>query len=123
MALSLQIFLIIGIILYFVFIVYFLKKKALSLKYSLLWLLTGTIMLVVALFPQTMNWISAFLGIESIVNTVFALQLFFQMVILMSITSVVSKQNDKEKKIIQTLALIEKRVRELESKERDEVLH
>ena len=40
-----------AIILFFVIVLYFLKRRRLTLKYSLLWLLTGTVMLVLVAFP------------------------------------------------------------------------
>lgn len=111
----LRVFLIIGIALYFVIIFYFLRQKALTLKYSLLWLATGVVMMAVAIFPAIMEWVAERLGIASVANAVFALELFFQMVILMSITSIVSKQGEKNKRLIQELGCLEKRVRELEN--------
>lgn len=110
----LQIFLIIGIFCYFIFIFYFLKQKSLTLKYSLLWMATGIIMLIVVIFPGFMEVVSLLLGIASVTNAVFALELFFQMIILMSITSIVSRQNEKSKRLIQELGILERRVRELE---------
>ena len=71
-------------------------------------------MMVFILFPQLLEELSKMLGIISPVNTLFACELFFLMLILMSITSIVSKQNEKSKRTIQQLALLEKRIRELE---------
>lgn len=114
MNITLQIFLLIGILFYFSLVIYFLKKKMLLLKYILLWLLFGVIMLTIAIYPPLMEWVSNILGFASIVNAVFALMTFFLIIILMSITSIVSRQSEKSKKIIQTIAILENRVRQLE---------
>lgn len=114
MASVLRFFLIIAILFYFIFIIYFLRKKALHLKYCILWLVSGIVMLLFVLFPQLLEILSHMLGIVSPVNMLFACELFFLMLILMSITSIVSKQNEKSKRTIQQLALLEKRIRELE---------
>ena len=50
MNLYLKISLIVAIILYFVFLFTLLKRNSLALKYTLLWLLTGIIMLLVVIF-------------------------------------------------------------------------
>jgi hypothetical protein len=110
----LRISLCVGITLYFILIMYFLKKKSLNLKYTILWIVSGITMLTVVIFPQLIHEVSIMLGIMNPVNAVFALELFFLLVILMSITSIVSKQSEKIKQLIQRLALLEKRVRELE---------
>lgn len=117
MASILRFSLMFAILLYFIFIMYFLRKKALNLKYCILWIVSGFIMLLFVLFPQLLDQLSHMLGIVSPVNTLFACELFFQMLILMSMTSIVSKQNEKSKRTIQHLALLERRIRELEEKE------
>lgn len=103
-----------GIALYFILIVYFLKKKALSLKYTLLWFASGFMMLLLIIFPNILYKVADFLGFVSPVNALFAVVIFFMLCILMSITSIVSKLNSKNKSVAQQLALLEKRVRELE---------
>jgi hypothetical protein len=113
---TLRIFLIIGITLYFMALLYFLRKSALTLKYTLLWFFTGFAMLAAVLFPAAVEFMAKFLGIYSTVNAVFALAVFFLMIILVSITSIVSKQSMKNKTLIQTIGLLEKRIRELEDK-------
>lgn len=115
MVITLKIFLIMGILLYFTLIFFFLKHKALILKYSLLWIITGIVMLFIVVFPHYMEVVANFLGIVSVVNAVFALELFFVMIILMSITSIVSRQNDKNKQLVQQIGLLEKRLRKLEN--------
>lgn len=114
MELFLRISLLAGIVLYFILIVYFLKKKALSLKYTLLWFASGFMMLLLVIFPNILYKVADFLGFVSPVNALFAVVIFFMLCILMSITSIVSKLNSKNKSVAQQLALLEKRVRELE---------
>ena len=112
----LRISLCVGIAVYFTFIIIFLRKKALALKYTILWIVSGFLMLLVVLFPRIINYVSKILGIVPPANAVFTLELFFLIVILMSITSIVSKLDEKMKKMIQYTALLEKRIRELEEK-------
>jgi hypothetical protein len=114
MELFLRISLLLGLASYFLMIIFFLKKKALNLKYSLLWIISGAIMLILVIFPSILYKSADFLGFASPVNAIFALVLFFMLCNLMSITSIVSKQNSKSKRLTQQYALLEKRVRELE---------
>lgn len=107
--------LIIGIIIFFIMILKYLKDKTLNLKYSLLWLFTGVCLLILAIFPKLLDMISALIGIYSPVNALFMLGFVFVIMILMSLTSIVSRQNRKIRTLIQELAILEKRVREVES--------
>lgn len=111
---KLQIAMLIAVGLYFLIVFRLLKRKSLNLKYTLLWLLSGAIMLVLAVFPQILGWLATLVGVYDPTNALFAFMLFCVIIILMSLTGIVSKLNEKSKRMIQSLALMEKRIRELE---------
>lgn len=115
MPLTLRISLMIGILFYFSAIFYFLRKRALALKYTILWILSGIVMLIIASFPAILDSISKFFGFSLPVNSIFTTLFFFLILIQISLTSIVSKLNDRTKNLIQNAALLERRVRELES--------
>ena len=116
MSKTLQIFMLIAVALYFALLIYFLRRKRINLKYSLLWLFSGVVMLLLALFPGILDRTAAIVGIASPVNALFAIVLFCVMIILMSLTAIVSRLNNQLLQLAQTNALLEKRVRELEAK-------
>lgn len=108
-----------AIILFFVIVLYFLKRRRLTLKYSLLWLLTGTVMLVLVAFPEFMMFLSRLIGTQSIMNTLYLLILAFVIILLMMLTSIVSGQTERIRRLAQSNALLEKRIRELEEEFRE----
>jgi len=112
----LQIVFIAGVLCFFGLIIFFLRKNALSFKYSLLWLFSTSVMLIVSIFPDILMFTANILGFQLISNAVFSLLLGFVIVILLSLTSIVSKQTERIKTLVQTIALLEKRIRELEGK-------
>ena len=114
---KLQIAMLIAVGLYFMIVFQLLKRKTLNLKYTLLWLASGVVMLVLTAFPQILGWFAALVGIYDPTNALFAFMFFCAIILLMSITAIVSKLNEKSKKLIQSVALLEKRVRELEDEE------
>lgn len=71
-------------------------------------------MLLVIIWPSIFEKLTSFIGVQEFTNGVFALVCFFILIILMSLTSIVSKLNDKNKVLIQKVALLEKRIREIE---------
>lgn len=111
----LRIFLLAALVCYFVLILLFLKRREISLKYTLLWIFSGIFMGILVIWPDALRGIVSLLGIASNMNGLFLMAIAFIIAILMSLTSIVSKQSDKIKSLTQTIAMLEKRVRELES--------
>jgi len=112
----LQYIFIIGVVLFFGIIIFFLRRNTLSLKYTLLWLISGFVMLLISIFPDILAFISNILGFQVASNALFALILGFFLMILLSLTSIVSGQTEKIKTLAQAIALLEKRIREMEEK-------
>lgn len=111
---TLRITLCVAVICYFVLILYYLKKRMLELKYTLIWLFAGVVMGVMIFFPELLVVFVKMLGIESNMNGLYVLCFAFTIAILMTLTSIVSRQTMKIKILIQELSMMEKRIRELE---------
>lgn len=112
---TLRITLIIGMFCYFALILIFIKNKSLLLKYALLWIFAGIVLSCMIIFPGLLFWIKDVLGIESNMNGLFVLIIGFVIMILMALTAIVSRQANRIRILIQTNAILEKRVREVES--------
>lgn len=115
---TLQFTLCIAVVCYFILILYYLKKRMLELKYTLIWLLTGLVMGIMIFFPETLVFFVRLLGVESNMNGLYVLCIAFIIAILMTLTSIVSRQTMKIKILIQEISMMEKRIRELEEKEK-----
>lgn len=105
---TLRIVLLIGVLLYFAFILHFLKDKALELKYTLLWIGAGAFMLLLIIFPYLLPWLIRCMGVESNMNGLFLLAIAFLMMLCMSLTSIVSRQTRKINRLVQQVAILEK---------------
>ena len=79
-----RIILLVGILLYILLIIYLMKKGRMSLKYSLVWFLTGLVLLLCAIFPQAIGYVAKLLGIYSEVNGVFFVGVCFILLIILS---------------------------------------
>lgn len=111
---NLRLVLVIGVIAYFIIILLFLKNKTLHLRYTLLWLAAGFILGIMVVWPSTLIGFTHLLGIASNMNGLFIVCIAFIIMILMSLTSIISRQADKIKNLTQTIARMEKRIREIE---------
>lgn len=116
---TLRLTLIIALVCYFIVILYFLKQKALNLKYTLLWLVAGAVMGVLVVMPDLLTRIIHIFGIQDNMNGLFIFAIGFMLMILLSLTSIASRQNRKLRTLTQELAILEKRVRDLEKKDAD----
>ncbi len=115
----LRITLIIVVISYFIVILYFLKQKALNLKYTLLWLGAGAVMGILVVVPELLTRTIRLFGIQDNMNGLFLFCIGFIVLILLSLTSIASRQNRKLRTLIQELAILDKRVRDLEKDGRE----
>lgn len=113
---GLRITLSIAVICYFILILHYLKKQMLELKYTLIWLVAGIVMGIMIFFPELLVAFVRILGIESNMNGLYVLCFAFIIAILMTLTSIVSRQALKIRTLIQEISMLDKRIRELEQK-------
>lgn len=109
-----RVILLVGVLIYLLFIICLMKKGKLSLKYSLLWFLTGVMLLICVIFPGIIRWATSLIGVYSEVNAIFFVGVCFLLLIILFLTSVASGLSDKVRGLTQTQAMLEKRVRDLE---------
>ena len=115
MELNFRIALIVGVLLFLGVIFYLLKKQRLGVQYAIIWLLSGAVLLLFALFPYVVLVLGDIFKVLNPVNFVFLVILAFVMLILLSLSAVVSGFAVKIKALTQNAALLERRIRELEA--------
>ena len=99
------------------FVLVLLKRGVLAVKYALLWLFCGGGLFLVALFPYIIYVVRDWLDMVMPSNVVFLIMFGFVLLLLLSHSVAVSELSEKSKRQTQALALLEKRVRELENRE------
>ena len=102
------------ILAYFLLIVYLVKKKKFLLRYGILWLMSGLVMLVFILFPNILHTVTGIFGIELASNGIFAMCIFLVIMILVFLTVIVTDFANRIKKLAQRAAILEKRLGDLE---------
>ena len=122
MPFNLRITLAVALVVYFALILLFLKNKAIELKYTLLWLLAGLCMAVLVFYPGLLTRIIHLFGITDNMNGLFIFCIAFLMMLVMELTSIVSRQAGKIRSLTQGQAILEREVRELrkEAAEKEE---
>ena len=82
----------------------------------LLWLGLALVACLCAIFPSPLFGLAYLLGFNVASNFVFFLALFFFMVIALSLSIIVSKQQQRAKTLVQELALLEHRLNSNDSR-------
>lgn len=111
---NLRMVLLLGAAVYLLLIFFLLKTRRLSVRYSLIWLASGAVLLVFAAFPYVVYVLRYWLNMVMPVNVVFTLLFCFVLLVLLSLSVAVSGFAERIKRLAQANAILEKRVRELE---------
>lgn len=110
MTLRLQIILFLAGAIAFGFIFKLIEKGVLQLKYSILWLVVGGLLIIMAIFPQVLDTTSEVLGVLTPVNALFLIGYIFLLAIIFSLTMAISKYSDKVRELAQQIALLKKEI-------------
>ena len=106
MPLKLQILVGIVLVVAILGIITMVHKKKLNLKYALLWIIVGIIVLILDFCPGLLGKLSELFGIELPINMLFFLGFCFLLLIVFGLTIKVSKMSDEVKRLTQELAIL-----------------
>jgi len=87
-------------------IVYFIRKEMISVSYSLVWIFSVLILMVMTSIPDFMENVANMLGFEVLSNMVFALIIMILMFVAISLTIIVSGQKEKIRLLVQEVSIL-----------------
>ena len=108
MSLTLKCQIIAFVLIFLIFVIYAIYKQKLRLKYALLWLFSGFIMLVATIVPNLVETISKCLGFEIASNMVFLIGFIMLLLVAFTLTCVISGQSKKIKLLIQEVSILKR---------------
>ncbi|MBQ6513432.1 MAG: DUF2304 domain-containing protein [Clostridia bacterium] len=111
---KLRIVLIILVIVTDLYTVRQIRHGRMSLNHSLLWIFVSLILLLFALFPGIAVWLASVVGMELPINMIFLSFSLFSIILFVYLTNVISKEDKINRRLTQQIALLERRIRELE---------
>lgn len=85
---------------------YILKKGRITIKYSLVWIFSSLVLLLLLLFPNLFNLLTSVLGFEIGSNMIFAGLIAMLIFITLALTVIISGQNDKIRLLIQEVSIL-----------------
>jgi len=88
------------------------RTRRLQERYALLWLLTGIVVMVLALWRGALGLLANAVGIAYPPSALFVLAALFILVVLLHYSTVISKLSEQNIKLAQRLALLENELEE-----------
>lgn len=110
MSISLRLGLIVVALLLIITTLVILKKDRMPIKYSLIWIFSSFLILLVSLIPGAFGIISNYLGFVTMSNMVIGIFIFILLMISISLTVIVSGQKKKITLLIQELSILKEKV-------------
>lgn len=108
MSIMLRVFLIVMSVLSLFYIIWRIRYSKMQIEYTLFWIVLSILMVVLAVFPQIVYWITSKMGMISPANVVY---LFIIAVLLLKsfmMTIEISNLENKVKDLVQQIAINEK---------------
>ena len=91
------------------------RRRRLREKYALLWILTAIVLLVLSVWRGAVTSIATALGVSYGPTVLFAVGALFVLVVLLHYSTVISALTDRTVVLAQRIAILEQRIEDLES--------
>jgi hypothetical protein len=108
-----QVFAIVGSVLFLVFIIELIRKRKIKEEYGLLWIVFGVVFIVIAVWNKGLEVISWLLGIFYAPAAFLLILIMAIFLILIQYSVVISSLNEKNKILAQELGILKMQLKEL----------
>jgi len=105
---------IIGSLFLLLIIIEFVRRKYLRERYALIWILTGSLFLLLSLQPDLLRGLTGLMGFAVPANALFFFGLLFLILIVLGLSVITSRLAEKNKILTQEMVLLKRRVEEIE---------
>ena len=109
-----NLFAIIGSIILLMIILELIRRRYLRERYSLIWIVTGALFLLLSIRVDILEKISNLLGFTVPSNALFFFGIIFLLLIVLGLSVITSRLADKNKVLTQEVVLLKRRVDDLE---------
>ena len=105
-----RVVLLIVMALYFLGLIYSLSRKYILMKHTLVWIFSGLLMTLLIIFPGILSRMADAFGVYSDTNLLFGIAIGFMLLIIIYLTHVVTKLTESNRHMIQEIALLNKKI-------------
>lgn len=114
MTVASYIFGILAAVLVLIVVIEMLRRRRLRERHAVWWLIAGTLALIIGVFPQTLEWASAVVGVEIPTNLVFFVSLAVLFLVCLQHSAELTKLEQQTRDLAEGQALHDLRIRDLE---------
>lgn len=114
-SLRLAIFLVAFVLL--LFVMYLMRKGRLPIKFAILWLLPIFLLLIVAVIPDMLMWLTKLIGFMTLSNMTIGILFVILIFITISLTVIISGQKEKIRILIQEVSILKEEVKQMSNKD------
>jgi len=107
-----NIYFIVIALLFMTYMVIEIRKQKLSIKESFWWMMSSLLMLILAIFPYSINWLADIFGIEYPPSLLFVFCIVFLLFINFKNSKRISEQQMKIVDLAQNVSLLKERIKE-----------
>ena len=100
-----------------------LRRQRLKERHAIWWLSFGIIILLLAIFPQILAWLAHALGVSIPLNLLFFVSVIVLFLVSLQHSSEATTLEEKTRRLAEETALLDARVRQLESKLNEKPTH
>lgn len=94
-----------------ILVIFFVVKKKLNIKYSIVWILWALLSLIMSIFPQTFYELSRVLGVELPVNGVFLIMIGLLYGLTFYVYVMISKHNEEIIKLTYEISVLKEQIK------------
>jgi hypothetical protein len=87
------------------------RSRRLQERYALLWLVTGSVILLLSVWRDALRMVSQQIGIAYPPSALFIIGFLFILVVLLHYSTVISELSERNVRLAQDIALVEERLR------------
>jgi hypothetical protein len=109
-----QIIAVLGSLVLFVFVIDFIRRNLLKEKYAVLWISLSIVVTTLSFWKSLLDKLAQFVGVAYAPSLLFFVAFIFVLLILLHFSVVISIFHDKNKGLIQELAMLKDKVEILE---------
>ena len=95
----------------FFFVLNKIRRRSLSIEYSILWLVVSSIILIISIWQNLGDQIAYFIGIDYPPALFFLIAILFLILIILHLSIELSKLKNQNKTLIQEISLIKKSIK------------
>jgi hypothetical protein len=94
------------------FVIEAIRRTSLNVRYAILWLGAGGVLLIFSVYRPLLDWVARLLGVSYPPSLLFGLAFLFLLAIVLHYSLVISSHRDSIRRLTQTIALLERALEE-----------